>query len=336
MVPPDTCSSRSLCLVPMAGFSGFPDGPSTVKVGNVQFTTAGKLRSSWAEFGFTDDPIEKLFESTRDHLAPSDVLAVLEVTLPPRDATDAAVPMTRQALEYLMASNPAWGVSDKRRPVLAGFSGGQLHGFCHAQAASDGGSSTKYTADMRLQEIALNGFWNENASTGFLNELNQLLNGQHTLDKDWKDRLIAASSLLGQARLTDDRWPAFLCGMVGIERLLKRPGHGWSQGVTKHAEALFSWLSNGQGRYYIAELSRLYELRNAVVHEGKIELVALRDARLADEILFNLLLTAMKHTDCITSLDQFLDAAATMQAQMDKGETPSVLLNRAATYPWRY
>ncbi len=330
---------RSKSIVPIAGMVGFRDGPGQVLIGDVCFVTCYQLSEGWSNFGFPGDPVDYLRGSPYQmDLEDVDVVGVFESSLSAKEALDVAIGAVRHSLKLLLSCNSAWGRGSKRwRPVLPGVNVGRLLGFVSSIELSEGGKSwVRGTSEGPLHEVQLDGFWAENSKAGFYYELADLLSDHLLVEGDWRDRLLDAASLLGHSRMAATPWEAFLIAMVGMERLLKSERNGWSEQVGGNIRSLFSWLRGGKGEWYVDELYKLYSLRNAMVHEGRVADITPRNAHIADEVLFNLLLVSFKHLDSVKSLADLIERGRVMEDQVAKGEKPTALPNATVIHAFDY
>jgi hypothetical protein len=323
-------------VVPIAGMVGYGNGPQRVEVGDVIFTPWNNLEADWNSLGFNSDPVERLRQPPfAFDLEPTDVVGVV------KSQTSLDGDETRgrllSALRLLIACNPAWAPNAKRNPPLPGLIPGRSTGFIYSENI---GSADGYRVEGSfvgpLHEVRLDGFWESNQKSGFLEEMRRVLSGEAFMDDDWRGRLLDATSLLGHSRLARTDWESFLFSMIGMERLLKKSGQAWNDGVGQGVENLFSWLSDGRGRWYSEEIRKLYKLRNLVVHEGAIASVQPKSAKIADEVLFNLLLIGYKHLDEVRSLDNLIERARRVASEIADGVAPTGLPNAMATYSSSY
>lgn len=330
---------RSTCMIPIGGMVGYKDGPQVVDVGPVCFITASKLAEEWDTRGFQLDPVEYLREPYLCDLEASDIVAVVTESGSAAETDKAAVlQKIQKALWCLLACNSAWGPGARRHPVMPGIMRGSMHGFFYSEGQPP--SERRYVSCNAIgpsHEIRLDGFWEANREAGFYEEMNRLVGGQVEVEEGWRVRLLEATELLGRARMSREPWEAFLFAMVGMERLLKPSARdGWKSSVKRPIEALFSWLKGGKGDWYAEQVEKLYTLRNQVVHEGRISVVTSRTAKIADEVLFNLLLASFKHLAEMRNLDDLIKRGQLVSEQVARGEKQTALPNAVAIHSFEY
>jgi hypothetical protein len=310
---------------------GYGDGPDFVDMGGVRFARARIVSRDWAALGFTTDPIAAIKDPAGLDIDDCDVVAIVVLPDAEENLEAAAAQRADTALRNLLACNPAWGRNGKRRPLAPGISTIKLLGFHHAQKLKDEASaSTTWNFAAPLHEIRLDGFWWENSTSGFYRELNALLGRTRN---PWEERLVDVSGLLGAGRLAVTPWESFFCSMIGIERLLKKPKETWKKGIPPALRTLFGWLSSSRGLWYAQELEKLYQLRNQLVHEGRIREVEQNHAALADEVLYNCLSLGLKHVNEVTSLDELLKAAELLSTQKAQSLPLTALVNAIVVHP---
>lgn len=249
-----------------------------------------------------------------------------------------ATEIVSKALTMLMSCNPAWGPGARHHPPVPGAMTKRTPGFVYVEESTRSDRPwVRGTSEGPIHAISLDGFWKANHVRGFFNELNQLLSGQTTVEEDWKRRLLDTVVLLGHARLARTPWEAFLFAVIGMERLLKKKSsEKWGIGVAPSIRSLFSWLHGGKGDWYVKEIEALRKLRNKVAHEGLIASVTPRSAKIADEVLFNLLLLSFKHLSEVKSLGDLIQRGSAVEKQTASGEKQTALPNASAIYSFIY
>jgi hypothetical protein len=328
-------SAKTLCIFPIAGMVGYANGPRWVAIGDVTFVSWATLSSAWRELGFPSDPAAHLCgEPYQIKIDLSDVVGVISHPTPATEAVNALIDRVLVALKMLLACNSPWGPGGQRHGLVAGAVTRRATGFVYAQDVTTNGQPlVKVMSIGPSHTVRLDGFWKKNKEAGYYNELNDLLSGAALVEDDWKARLLDSAELLGHSRLASTPWEAFLFSMIGMERLLKSgASQKWRDGVANNVEALFSWLSSGKGEQYVNDIRDLYALRNKVAHLGRVSDVSPRSAKIADEVLFNLLLVSFKHLKEVKSLDELTKRGLSVAKQVANGEKQTALPNAVAIY----
>jgi hypothetical protein len=318
----------TLCITPIAGVVRYANGPEKLAIGDVRFLSWETLKATWGDQGFREDPTAFLREHDLDDLEPIDVVAVVPIEGSVKESVDIAWQTAVRAFQLLLACNPAWGPGGKHTRPIVGMRSKRGFGFVYGEDGSEPFDHAILGRSIGpgTHEIRFDGFWNSNRPVGFYDELNKLIASTTVVTPEWREQILDATGLLGHARLATTSWEAFLFSMIGLERLLKKsPKEIWRESVEPRLTALFSWLGSGSFLRYRDGIGPLYKLRNVVAHMGRVDAVRQRHAKLADEILFNLLLVAYKHLGEVKNLDDLAKRGALMEEQIARGERPTAL-----------
>jgi hypothetical protein len=141
------------------------------------------------------------------------------------------------------------------------------------------------------------------------------LQGRLAIKRTWRRDLRNAVVLVGQSQCTMDLPQAFLWNMIALELLLTGRGDKLDEALPKRAEAFLGWASPWHDEGYTDRIQAVYKKRCELVHQGRRDVVALRDVYFTDDLIFNLLANISSHFDLFSSKDAVIDFSKRLEAE---------------------
>jgi hypothetical protein len=161
--------------------------------------------------------------------------------------------------------------------------------------------------------------WREFNRSYFFGNYAKIRNGTRRVAREWSGILRRVVILVGQSQLARSVPEAFLLNMIAIEALLARRGDSFPDALISRVVALHGWMTDEDPEPWRTTLTRLYKLRCSFVHDGLSGDLTPMDLFQSDELLFNLLVNAMRNTHVIRRKQDVVDLAAQMQARQVLG-----------------
>lgn len=163
--------------------------------------------------------------------------------------------------------------------------------------------------------LALDEDWVRFQKEGFFFDLLKLLRGDIHVDTGWRNDVRNAAVLLGQSQASIDVPQAFLWNMIALECLLTRQGDAYSNALPARAEAFLGWTGYWASEDFETRITDVYKKRSAFVHNGRRELISLRDLFFTDDLLLNLLLNIIGHHKLFTSKEAVIEFSKRVAAE---------------------
>ncbi|WP_338686801.1 hypothetical protein [Haloferula helveola] len=135
----------------------------------------------------------------------------------------------------------------------------------------------------------------------------------------WKRDFRRAMVLLGKSLTEASTEVAFLLACIGLETLLVCTESGQREQMRK-AVFLFSGLNHAsRGKPIEDQFNEAYDKRCRFVHRGESDDIQLADARIVQEILFNVIANIATHTEQFRSKQAVADVARQIAAARELG-----------------
>jgi hypothetical protein len=120
--------------------------------------------------------------------------------------------------------------------------------------------------------------WKHFQDTVFFTNLLKILRRETKVEAGWRDELRRAAVMKGEGVGTNDLLKSFLWNMVALEILLtENEERKMLETLPKRAEALLGWVFYWEQRDYWHRIGDVYMKRNALIHQGRSDLITDKD-----------------------------------------------------------
>jgi hypothetical protein len=290
--------------------------------GDVTFISAKKIPRIRRRLGFP----ERISDLRAvDFFSLADTYAHLKSKRGERDLLNRELHRIRQAV-LLLASSQFYRERRNRRRY---FGGPEYATFLHDQhLLVDITSRSVVTNWHRLSPMepyTLDKQWEGFFRRHFFPKLLHIINGQVKISNDWFYCIRNAALFAGQSYQARTRWEMLLYDMIGIDTLLLRRKENSQDALIERLEALFGWftIEVDDQLQWKDLISKLYSLRNKIVHDGDVRDVTMQDVINADMILGNLLNNICALPKRFPSKKAIIDLADCLKARKVLGMKPA-------------
>ena len=140
----------------------------------------------------------------------------------------------------------------------------------------------------------------------FVQTANRFISDPSPVTQGWRTAVTRALRLFGEGYLQHNAQQAILADMISLDLLLFENGERQQKQIQLLDASLDwvrTWTPPGARWASAADLKRLLDVRNKLVHEGHCDDLTAREVLLADDIVGNLLLLITRNTSGITCKD---------------------------------
>lgn len=242
-----------------------------------------------------------------------ETFAVVQQTGDPEQAKTTSRKLVRDGLAILSTSQLGFS----KRQSGANPSIGESHGSASLEALINTKDQRKILEGKRLgklQPLVLDWRWNNYHKKMFFYKLLDILNRKTMVEPPWRDDLKRAAILIGQSQCSSDLAQAFLWNMIVLDLLLMKQGDKYDV-FPKGIEAFLGWIGFWEVNGYTTKIKEVYRKRNALVHAGKRDEIAVEDLLFTDDLLLNLLINIVHHPELFSSKEHIIGFAAKVEAE---------------------
>jgi len=174
----------------------------------------------------------------------------------------------------------------------------------------------------------------------FLQTANRFTSDPSPVARAWQTAVTRALRLFGEGYLQHNAQQAILADMISLDLLLFESGERQQRQIQLLDASLDwvrTWTPPGARWASAADLKRLLDVRNKLVHEGYCENLTAREVLLADDIVGNLLLLITRNTSEISCKDDLRTFAEQAIARRTLGkQVPRSFArrNKPVTHQW--
>jgi len=177
----------------------------------------------------------------------------------------------------------------------------------------------------RPGDLILDQTWKSFQKELFFRNLLRILRGEVKTSKRWRRDLRNAALLVGQGLRTQDVAQAFLGNIIAIELLLAGGGADGKRAgrlrdiLPTRVEAFLGWAGDWERGKYEERLRDAYQKRNALVHQGRRDLISDADLHFLDEIVINVFTNLVNHPklfwghEAVAEFSRKVEAERTLQ-----------------------
>lgn len=191
------------------------------------------------------------------------------------------------------------------------------HWFINKRGKKD----TVFTRELAIGVVPLelNRRWKLIHKKTFYFKLIDILNDRIPVQKEWKNNLKTAATLIGESLSSDNVANSFLLNMIALECLLTTQGDKHRTELPKRIEAFLGWAGYWRLRNYVRQINDLYTKRCNLVHAGRRDSITIPDLLFTDDLLLNLLTNIVRHINLFPSKPKLIEFADKVDAEHTLG-----------------
>ena len=164
-------------------------------------------------------------------------------------------------------------------------------------------------------KLTLSDQWKKSAKGRGFFSLLKIIRGEIDLNSSWLYDIRNASVLIGKSQQSREMSTAFLYNMMALETLLLSGEGKHKENLISRIQAFIGWSSMWDSDGYEQKIERLYETRNSLVHDGKIESVGMDNLLESDNLIFNVLYNVVVHIDRFKKKEDLIQFANLVGAE---------------------
>ena len=283
--------------------------------GQVTFIRYSKLKRVIKRFGLTKADIQFKQIVAKGDYNPHRTIAVVSTPGTPESIAPQCYEMVRDELFRLSASQLYYRQRNGMcLPVIA--NGADSWITHHFRERNSGAGLTVNKARSSVNPLTLDRDWKQANRSHFFGYFIKARAGALGFEKDFRDDIVRAVTLVGRSIHTRDRAGAFLWNMVALEVLLTRKSdRGYSKLLPQRIEALIGWINDWSSRKFPERIKEVYKQRCAVVHAGRVDDVTPDDLIFSEDLVMNTLFNVLRHPKLFKNKDDLINFAELVRAE---------------------
>jgi hypothetical protein len=252
------------------------------------------------------------------------------------------VEMVREECSILALSQLRFVAKRRRmRPVVPAAGGVSIPSpaFLAVNSADKSRSFRKYSAQLPVLELDLDGRWKTWQDKFFFTNLLGILRRETQVQASWRKDLRRASLMVGECIGTEDLLKSFIWNWVALETLLTgRRERGTRKKLPKRVGALLYWVFYNQSagdikkdsqedydrlaKLYDERINDVHDKRNGLLHNGERACIAARDLEFTDHLLVNIFTNLVHFPQLFRSKAHVIKFADEIEKDRSQGMSP--------------
>ena len=302
-------------IVPVRGLTLTDAVNNEITINRVTFISLDKLSRVRKRFGIRKKLSELKRKAVFDSFfSRSDrTVAIVRCCGKPSEVTTKAIRLVVEELEILSVSQ--LGYSKRRfnsHPSI--YMGGIPYASYICMNVNNDSTLLNSQITGKIGDLCLDEQWKTYQKDLFFFKLLKVIKKGIIVKSSWKNDLYRATRLIGQSLTSNNLAQAFLLNMIAIETLLTRKGDKYTEVLPKRIEAFIGWVVYWN-EHYKQQIESVYKKRCKYVHDGNDTNIEISDLLFTDDLLFNILLNLISHTNKFQSKEDIIDFTTKISAE---------------------